>query len=229
MIHVHVRNPDGSHLIDADAYRVATAAIQATVGSELVVQITTEAVGKYSPAEQRSVVRSLKPEAASIALRELVPNPSEEGSFSKFLGWMKREAVAPQIILYDASDVRRLQNFRKRGLVPFDRLSVLFVLGRYTVNRTSSPADLLEFVSGDAPTFEHWSVCAFGAREIACVATSSLLGGHVRVGFENNETLPNGDRASNNAALVAAAHVAVTAVGLKIATADELRAQLADI
>ena len=224
MIHAHVRAADGSHLLDADAYKDAIAAIRGAVGDRLVVQITSEALGKYSPAEQRAVVRGVKPEAVSLALRELVPDAAEERAFADLLGWLKQERVAPQIILYDAADAIRLADFRKRGLVPFDRLSVLFVLGRYTTGQVSSPVDLLPFIASNAPAFEHWSVCAFGPQEIACVTTAALLGGHIRVGFENNEFLPSGARADSNEALVAAAHASVTSVGLAIATADELRA-----
>ncbi|MEH2473801.1 3-keto-5-aminohexanoate cleavage enzyme [Nitrobacteraceae bacterium AZCC 2161] len=228
MIHAHVRNADGSHLLDADAYRAAIAAIRGAVGEKLVIQITSEALGKYSPAEQRAVVRDVRPEAASLALRELVPDAAEEGAFADLLGWMKREAVTPQIILYDAQDAARLADFRKRGLVPFERLPVLFVLGRYTTGQTSSPRDLLPFVDATAPAFEHWSVCAFGAQETACVTAGALLGGHIRVGFENNELLPDGTRASGNEDLVAAARRAIEAVGLTAATADELRSATAN-
>jgi 3-keto-5-aminohexanoate cleavage enzyme len=223
MIHAHVRNSDGSHLLDADAYLASIAAIRAAVGDKMVIQITSEALGKYTPAEQRAVVRAVKPEAASLALRELVPEASEEAAFSDLLGWMKREAVTPQIILYSVEDVARLDDLRKRGLVPFDRLPVLFVLGRYTAGQTSRPVDLLPFVQAGAPAFKHWSVCAFGAQEIACVTTSALLGGHIRVGFENNELLPDGSRAEANEDLVAAARRAIEAVGLVAATADQLR------
>lgn len=223
MVHAHVRNADGTHLLDVDAYKAATAAIRAAVGNELVVQITSEAVGKYSAAEQRAVVRGVKPEAVSMAFRELVPAPEEEGAFAELLTWMKREAVAPQIILYDIEDARRLAAFRQRGLIPFERLSVLFVLGRYTVGQVSSPSDWLPFISDGAPVFEHWSVCAFGPQETACMTVSALLGGDVRVGFENNEYLPSGVRASDNVALVAATRTAILSTGLKIATADDLR------
>jgi uncharacterized protein (DUF849 family) len=228
MIHAHVRNADGSHLLDADAYKNAIAAIRSAVGERLVIQITSEALGKYTPAEQRAVVQAVKPEAASLALRELVPDASEEKAFADLLDWMKREAVTPQVILYDVADALRLDNLRKRGLVPFERLPVLFVLGRYTVGQVSSPADLLPFVDSGAPTFEHWGVCAFGKQEIACVTTAALLGGHVRVGFENNELLPDGSRAKGNQELVAAARRAIESVGLKHATADELRAATAE-
>ena len=228
MIHAHVRNADGSHLLDADAYKAAIAAIRGAVGDRLVIQITSEALGKYAPAAQRAVIRDVKPEAASLALRELAPDAAEESAFADLLGWMKREAVTPQIILYDIHDARRLADFRKRGLVPFERLPVLYVLGRYTAGQTSNPRDLLPFVDAAAPVFGHWSVCAFGAQEVACVTAGALLGGHIRVGFENNELLPDGSRAEGNEDLVAAARKAIEAVGLQAATADELRAATAE-
>lgn len=224
MIHVHVRTADGRHLLDADAYTAAIAAIRGAVGDRLVIQITSEALGRYTPAEQRAVVRAVRPEAASLALRELVPDVAEEAAFAELLGWMRRESVTPQIILYDAPDAARLADLGARGLVPFAHLPVLFVLGRYTAGQTSHPRDLLPFIAPDAPSFGHWSVCAFGARETACVTAAALLGGHVRVGFENNETLPDGSRAAGNEDLVAAARRAIESVGLKAATADDLRA-----
>lgn len=227
MIHVHVRDVDGGHLLDAQAYRDASAAIRGAVGDRLVIQITSEALGRYAPAQQRAVVRDVRPEAVSLALRELVPDASEEPAFSDLLGWMKRESVAPQIILYEPAEAIRLAELQRRGLIPFDRLRVLFVLGRYTAGQQSSPADLLPFLAPDMPGFAHWSVCAFGAQETACVTAGALLGGHVRVGFENNEMLPDGSRAAGNHELVAAACRAIEAVGLKPATADELRAATA--
>ncbi|MGZ9724670.1 MULTISPECIES: 3-keto-5-aminohexanoate cleavage protein [Rhizobium] len=36
------------------------------------------------------------------------------------------------------------------------------------------------------PRFSHWRVRAFGRSEAACATTGALLGGYVRVGFENN-------------------------------------------
>jgi uncharacterized protein (DUF849 family) len=77
------------------------------------------------------------------------------------------------------------------------------------------------------PRFHPWSVCAFGRRETACVTAAALLGGHVRVGFENNVALPNGDRAASNAELVEAAARALGAVGLAPQTADALREEIA--
>ena len=223
MIHVHVRDAGGGHLLDADAYRAATGAIRAAIGERMVVQITTEALGIYQPEAQMEVVREVRPEAASLALRELASDEASEAGFSRFLDWMKVESIAPQIILYTPEEAVRLDAMRRRGLIPFDDIPVLYVLGRYTAGQTSQPADLLPFLAPDMPRFAHWSVCAFGRYEAACVTAAALLGGHVRVGFENNLSLPDGRIAPSNAALVATAAGAIAASGLKAATADELR------
>jgi uncharacterized protein (DUF849 family) len=99
------------------------------------------------------------------------------------------------------------------------------VLGRHSVGQKSSPADLLPFLAPDSPSFGQWMVCAFGGQETACVTAAALLGGHARVGFENNLFLPDGAPASGNQDLVAATRRAVEACGLTLADADTLRGQ----
>lgn len=223
MIHVHVRDRDGRHLLDAEAYDAAIAAIRAAVGERLVIQITSEALGVYQPAEQMEVVHRVRPEAVSLALRELLPDGSHEGGVAQFLAWLFREKIVPQIILYTPEEAASLAELKARGLIPFDDIPVLYVLGRYSAGQTSSPIDLLPFLASGMPRFAHWSVCAFGAHELACVTAGALLGGHVRVGFENNLMLPGGSLAPDNAAIVAAGHAALRACGLAIADADQLR------
>lgn len=223
MIHAHVRRPDGRHLLDADAYGAAIAAVRAAVGDRLVIQITTEALDLYTPAEQIAVLKAVKPEAASLALRELVPDAAAEPAFADVLLWMKRENVLPQIILYEPTEAVRLAEMIRRGLVPWPDIPVLYVLGRYTVSQTSQPADLLPFLSPETPRFSNWSVCAFGRHETACVTAAALLGGHARVGFENNLFRPDGSRAMSNADLVGAVTLALGHLGCTPCTADEVR------
>ncbi|WP_352911906.1 3-keto-5-aminohexanoate cleavage protein [Mesorhizobium sp. M0923] len=67
-----------------------------------------------------------------------------------------------------------------------------FLCSDVTPRREIGSADLLPFLEESKPRFAHWSVCAFGAREAACVTAAALLGGHVRVGFENNRQLAKG-------------------------------------
>lgn len=224
MIHVHVRDGEGRHLLDADAYRDVLGAIRQAVGQNLVVQITSESLGIYSPAEQMRVVRQVRPEAVSLALRELLPEGASEADFGAFLDWLREESVAPQFILYSPAEAVRLAELKARGVVPFEQLSVLYVLGRYTAGQTSDPADLLPFLNTAVPRFPHWSTCAFGNKEAACVLAGALLGGNIRVGFENNLLLPDGRTAHGNEDLVSLARDSVVSLGYRPATADEVRA-----
>jgi len=227
MIHVHVRKPDGTHLLDADAYRDAIAAIRRASGDRMVVQITTESLGIYGPAEQSAVLKAVRPEAASLALREFAPDAAAEPRFIELLAWMKQERVMPQIILYDPSEVRRLAGLLARGDLPWADMPVLFVLGRYSAGQRSAPRDLLPFIAADMPRFAHWSVCAFGQEEARCVAAAALLGGHVRVGFENNLLRPDGSWAASNADLVQAVADTLRPLALQPCNAAELRTTFA--
>jgi uncharacterized protein (DUF849 family) len=227
MLHLHVRDAEGNHVLDADAYRTAISAVARSVGDRMIVQITTEAAGRYAPAEQMRTVREVRPESVSFALRELFPGPEWEAPFADFLAYLRRERIAPQVILYDREDVARLKRLSNGGFVPFASIPVLYVLGRYVEGGASGPADLLAFLEEGRDTFPDFMVCAFGRQEAACGVAAALLGGSIRVGFENNLLLPDGRRASDNSELVEAVVRPLRALGHRPEEASEWRQRLA--
>ncbi len=222
MIHLHVRDRDGGHILDADAYRTASEAIRREVGGDMIIQITTEAVGLYRPPDQMAVVRDVRPESASLAVREIVPDGDAESQAANFLAWMQTERIMPQYILYSDEDVARFEDLLARGVVPDSGYSALFVLGRYTKGQVSSPSDLLPFLAARQGSYP-WAVCAFGALECGCAVAAASLGGHARVGFENNMLLPDGSTAADNAALVSATAAGIKAFGRPVADAAAAR------
>ncbi|NRF65613.1 3-keto-5-aminohexanoate cleavage protein [Aquincola sp. S2] len=224
MLHLHIRDADGRHSLDVAGYRAALDAVRAAVGDTLVLQVTSEAAGRYQADEQIAMVRSLRPEAVSVALRELDQPALGEAALAAFFGWLQRERVMTQVILYDAADLARWQRLQAAGTLPDAPWFLLFVLGRYSRIQTSSPRDLLPFLQAHGGP-EPWALCAFGAAELACAAAAACFGGHVRVGFENNLLLKDGTLAPDNAALVAQAADAARAIGRPLATADDVRAR----
>jgi uncharacterized protein (DUF849 family) len=202
-VHLHVRDAEGHHSLDPALYREAIAALRKSL-PDMVIQVTTEAVGRYAPAEQMECVRAVRPEAVSLALRELVPDAASEPEAQAFFAWLAESRIAPQFILYEPGEVTRLIDLVDRAVIPFARPLLLFVLGRYSLDQQSSPADLLPFVSALGSHCFPWAICAFGRREAECALAAARLGGHVRVGFENNLHLPDGTLAPDNATLVAA-------------------------
>jgi uncharacterized protein (DUF849 family) len=227
VLHVHVRDGEGRHSLDPDLYRAAIDAVRRSLGERMVVQITTEAVGRYSPSEQIAAVRAVHPEAVSIALAELVPDDAAAEQAAAFLDWLKRERIAPQYILYAPEEVTRFHDLRGRGVIPQRRPFALFVLGRYAGGTEAQAQHVLPFLA------EHgmecpWAVCAFGRREAGCVLTATGLGGHARVGFENNLWLAEGQLAASNAELVEQVTAGARLLGREVADIAATRAFLAE-
>lgn len=222
MIHMHIRDADGRHSLDVQGYRDAQQAVKAAVGDELIIQVTSEAARVYKAPEQIAMVTALKPEAVSVGLREVDQPEIGEAGLAQFFGWLAKERVMTQVIVYDVADLQRWQALRAQGVIPDAPWSLLFVLGRYSVGQTSEAKDLLPFVMAHTGS-EPWSMCAFGAGEHACATTAAALGGHVRVGFENNLLLNNGQVAPDNAALVRQIADSARVLGRSLYTAAQAR------
>lgn len=227
MIHCHVRDAEGAHSLDPGRYREAFAAIRAAVGEAMILQATSEAAGRYGPAEQRAAMRALAPEALSLAIRELLPDGDAEAREEgvRFLAETAERGALIQYILYDAADVARFRALQGAGAIPEAAPQVLFVLGRYAAGQRSTPAALPPFLeAADGAAIGGWSVCAFGPLEAACGLTAAGLGGHVRIGFENNSLMADGRPARDNAALVTQSAGALALMGRRPGAAAEARA-----
>ena len=224
MIHMHVRDDGQQHTLDTDLYLDATAAVREECGDGIVVQITTEAVGRYKTDQQMHIVRSVKPEAVSLAVREIFPETTNEKDSADFMEWLHKERIAPQFIVYSAEELNRFRNLCDRGIIPGRRHSLLFVLGKYSgVN--ARPDDLSNFEQAGLDNLD-WSVCAFGPAELDCVLASYQRGGGARVGFENNVHMADGTLAPDNQSLVSQLASSVAGGVRELGTASQLRERM---
>jgi uncharacterized protein (DUF849 family) len=208
-------------VLDAALYEQALAEVAARAGPDALVQVTTEAAGRYKPDAQIALIRALRPAAVSIALREILPDPSDDAArrrFRELCHWMNTEAIWPQFILYQPDHVETLLRLQGDGDIPFAEPFLLFVLGRYRDGQVATPADLPPFLDALGDAKATWMICAFGAQEHACAQAAMAAGGHVRIGFENNIHLPDGDVAGSNADLIAVAAEAARTSGRGVMT-----------
>lgn len=198
-IHAHVRDATGAHVLDAGLYQELIAEM-AIVVPDMPVQITTEAVGLYTPTQQRALLRNVQAEGVSIALAEMLADADMLAARRSYHE-LAEAGVAVQHILYDASQVRALAAEIGKGTVPPTGLQVLYVLGRYTVGQQSDATMLAPFLDAAAQTGlqPDWAVCAFGQAETACLRHALSKAGKVRVGFENNLLMADGTVARDNA------------------------------
>lgn len=219
MLHLHVRDGCGRHTLDALTYQRAIEEITATVGERVLIQITSEAAGIYSREEQMEAVRRLAPRCLSLALREILPDNSAQGTAGEFLRELRDIGTLVQYILYSPREVAWYEELCDRGVIPGAAHFLLFVLGRFG-GKSADSDDLLPYVSA-LRRKSNWMACAFGGNEHQVVQRAAALGGHARVGFENNLLMPGGNTAPDNAALVRVAAEAARAAGRRIATNSE--------
>ncbi len=226
VLHLHVRDAAGRHTLDADRYREAIGSIRDRVGDELIIQVTTESVGSYAADEQMAVVRDLKPEAVTLALRELCPTPGQEHEAADFFEWLKRARIWPQYILYSVADLERFDNMRRRGVFAEDAPFVMFVVGSYADGIVGKVADLETLLAAADCSAFPWAVCCFGGNEHDVMVAAAARGGHVRMGFENNVLMADGSPAADNAALIRQFTAATRGGARRPAKASEVRAGL---
>ena len=200
MIHLHVRDENGKHTLDSKIYRETISSIRTAVGKKLIIQITTESVGMYDPYQQMKLVREVKPESASIAIREIVM-ADNHSDLREFFNWCYDKNIMLQYILYTKEDIMHFLLLKKSRIIPQQKSSLLFVLGKSSIT-PPQPKNLVLFLNELGKDESVWSVCGFGKNEAVCCFAAAILGGHVRVGFENNLELIDGSIAPNNAALV---------------------------
>jgi len=209
VLHAHVRGSEEEHVLDVGRYRELLGEMAHRV-PDMLVQITSEAVGRYSPAEQAAYIQAVKPTMTSMALREITVDYQRLDFARTFFEWCVEAEVHLQHIVFSAEELDRFVEFRNQGVIPSTQRCVLFVLGRYTANFQSDPDDLNPFLERDLSDLD-WFTCAFGSNEQACVMKAIEQGGHARVGFENNLQLADGEIARSSAALVASLSGAILA------------------
>ena len=222
MLHLHVRDEQGEHSLSPVRYREVLQAVRTVAGSELLVQISTEACGQYSLEQQMATVRNLTVDAASYALREFFPGEVVDPRVVEFFAWVTGLGVGGQFILYTPAERDRLQALVARGIIPAKRPHALFVLPRHGANPQSDPADLHAFLQG-WPSDWPWSVCAYGPSELAVAELAIRLGGHVRVGFEDNLYDVDGELLENNEARVRQVAELAARAGRPLATPSQIR------
>lgn len=225
MIHLHARTASGEHSLEIDDNQAVLAAVRQRVGERMLIQLTTEAVGRYRPKQQMQLIRTLQPEAASFALRELMPDEADEPRAADFFHWCADSGILAQYILYSVDDLQRYLSLRQRGLLPADRHHLLFVLGRYGRQQPSCPQDLAPFTALiEQLDGVRWALCAFGQQEQACLIRAARDGGDVRIGFENNLHASSGQLARDNAAQVTDLVAALDEIGCIPMSAAQARA-----
>ncbi|WP_417250376.1 3-keto-5-aminohexanoate cleavage protein [Celeribacter sp.] len=213
-IHIHVRDEEGRHVLDSGRYREVLAELERQV-PQMTAQITTEAVGRFTPQEQAAVAFDTDARYISAAPREIT---SDDIGFAKrFYAECAERGITIQHILYSRDDAESLTRILTKEALTSPDLQLLFVLGRYSEDRNSKPDDLRPFLDWlqESPFSPDWACCAFGQGETDCLTEAVRAGGKCRIGFENSTVDAEGRIAPDNTARVRALVAHLIRAGLR--------------
>ncbi|AKS47204.1 3-keto-5-aminohexanoate cleavage enzyme [Octadecabacter temperatus] len=199
-VHMHIRDKQGQHLLDAGRYRALLDRMEDAF-PDMYLQVTSESAGRYEAHEQREMMKTLRPQYVSIGLRELVRLPEDWPEARDFYHWAADNGVEIQHILYAPEEVQAFVSACNSGLIPGKAHMIIFVQGSYangSENAVELEAYLEPLTQADGMTFD-WMVCAFGTAETDSLVRAAQLGGKARVGFENSLWNKDGSLATDNA------------------------------
>jgi len=221
LFHVHARDADQKPTLDTDVYKANVRAIKESA-PDVILQLSTGArAGKDWEARAKPV--RLLPEMGSFTTgSNNLPGIVYENSppFIDFLAEVYRDTgVKPEIEVFETGMIANALFLQKKGYIQ-PPLHFDFVLGA----PGSMPGTVknLQFLSESIPTGSTWSVAGIGKAEIPLSVAAIVMGGHVRVGLEDNLYMPDGSHASNPLLVEKIVRIAQE-IGREIATPDEAR------
>lgn len=224
VLHVHVRDPKTG--LGTQDYALFKEVVDRIRGeTDAILCLTTSGIpGRNLEYRERLISLALQPEmvsfdAGSINMRESVfLNPPE------FLEMLAKETLAkgikPELEVFEAGMVETCIRYMEKGLLK-PPLHFQFVLG--VIGGMSATAKSLLHLSEIIPKDSTWSVIGIGPGQLPMALMAMTMGGHVRVGLEDNIYYSKGVLAKTNAQLVERIVRITKEFGREVATPTEAR------
>ena len=241
--HIHVRHPDGRPSMELAHYREVVDRIR-DKNSELIINLTTGPGGRFVPGKDDPRIAgpgstlihplkrvehivALKPDIATLDLNTMwsgaaaVINPPDNVTIMAKA--IQEAGSKPELEVFDSGDIQLAHVLLDQGVLKRPPLFQIVMGVRYGF--VSTPQTLM-YAQSLLPPDADWAAFAIGRWEFPMLATAWFLGGHVRVGMEDNVYISKGKLTPSNAALCEKAVRILDDMGAELASAKEARAIL---
>jgi uncharacterized protein (DUF849 family) len=241
IVHIHVRNPETTRpSMNIAHYREAVDRIRAS-GQDVVINLTTGPGARFAPgaedplkpgpgttmksaAERVAHIVELKPEICSLDMGSMNMGPYV---FVNTPGYLEAMAIA----IRDAGVLPELEVFEAGHLLLAKRLIEtghikppgMFQICLGVAWAQPATPEAMSYMRGLLPAGSPWFAFGVSMHQFPMVAQTVLLGGHPRVGLEDNLYLEKGKLAPSNAALVEKTAKIIEILGDHVATPADAR------
>ena len=244
IVHIHVRDPEtGAPSMDLAHYTDVVRRIRES-GTDVIINLTTGAGARYAPSdddprrggpgttirppsERVQHVLALKPDICSLDMGTInmgatafINTPAHLATMAQAV---QEAGVVPELEVFEAGHIELSRKLLKDGVLS-PRAYFQICLGVAWAQPATPRA--LAFMRDQLPANANWFAFDVGAQQFPIAVQAFLLGGHVRVGLEDNLYLSQGKLAPSNAALVEKAAHLIVELGGSIATPADTRSIL---
>ncbi len=227
IIHLHVRKDDGTPTQDKSRFKECITAIRSVCPDVIIQPSTGGAAGMSDEQRLQSVEVEenglIHPEMATLDCGTCNFGDDEifinsDNTIKNFGKVLMKYGIKPEIEVFDKGMVDIAIRMHKKGYIK-SPMHFNFVLG---LQMAASVRDLV-FISESIPVGSTWSVAGIGRHQMPMATAAIIMGGHVRVGFEDNAYLEKGILAKSNGELVEKVIRISKEIGREIATPKEAR------
>ncbi|HEV7981912.1 MAG TPA: 3-keto-5-aminohexanoate cleavage protein [Xanthobacteraceae bacterium] len=245
IVHIHVRDPQTARpSMDKALYREVVERIRAS-GSDVLINLTTGPGARFTPgaedpfkpgpatnmklpAQRVEHIMELRPDICSLDMGSMnmgsyvFVNPP---NYLEAMAVAIRDAgVIPELEVFEAGHLLLARRMIEAGHI---KPPGMFQICLGIAWGQPATPEAMHYMRGMLPPASPWFAFGISLHQFPMVAQAVLLGGHVRVGLEDNIYLGKGQLAPSNAALVEKAAGIIEILGDYVATPAEARKMLA--
>ena len=223
IVHLHVREDDGTPTQSKARFKECIDAIYKECPDVILIPSTGGAVGMT--AEERLQPTELFPEMATLdcgtcnfgddVFENTMPMMRDFGKR------MLENDIKPEYECFEMGHIDTILNMARKGQVPGAPMQFNFVLG--VPGCTPATVNNLCWMVNAIPAGSTWTATGIGRNAFTLAAPAIVMGGNVRVGFEDNLYLERGVLAKSNGELVDKVVRLAKELGRGIATSEEAR------
>ncbi|MBV7276403.1 3-keto-5-aminohexanoate cleavage protein [Clostridium sp. PL3] len=222
--HLHMRDDEGNGTMDKIKFEETVSLIKEKC-PEIIINCTTSGDITSTDETRQAHLKSIRPEMASYDCGSM--NWMHSGLFinhPKFLEQlgmtMQEYEVKPEIEIFDAGMIYNSMYYIKKGVLKTP-CHYQFVLG--AAGGSTATIENLVYLKGLIPEGSTWGALGIGKQHVPIMLATVAMGGHLRVGMEDNVMWNTGELAESNAQLVKRAADIVRISGNEVATPEDAR------
>jgi 3-keto-5-aminohexanoate cleavage enzyme len=228
VIHLHAREPDGTPTQSKQRFAEFIQAIRAK--TDVIVQTSTGGAVGMSIAERCQPLElepAFRPQMATLNVATMNFGDdvfeNRRRDVEQVATWIRERGITAEIEIYDAGHLDAARALLAKKLIA-PPLHFQFVLG--VPGGIAATPRALEYLVGEIETFPAgttWAVAAVGRHQLPMAELAIRMGGHARIGLEDNIYIDKGVLAKGSAELAERAAGFARAAGREIATPDVAR------